>query len=134
MTRAAILLVAALASASLGSAAVTQPRTALIWNASASAPIGFYTVAPAGDLQVADLVVALPPPAVAAFLDARSYLPIGVPLLKRVFALSGQTVCRVGLDIVAYGAVSAARRSATGRVASCRSGAVAAASPTTMSS
>ena len=110
MARAATLLAAAFASASLGSAVVTRPHTALIWNASASAPIGLYTVAPADDLQVADLVVALPPPTLAAFLDARGYLPIGVPLLKRVFALPGQTVCRVGLDIVAYGAVSGRAR------------------------
>jgi conjugative transfer signal peptidase TraF len=108
----------ALASASVGSTALTHPRAALIWNASASAPIGFYAVAPADDLHVADLVVAQPPPAVAAFLDARGYLPIGVPLLKRILALPGQTVCRFGLDIVAYGAVvgQAQQRDRAGRL------------------
>jgi len=110
MARAATLLVAALASASFGSAAIIRHRPVLIWNASASAPIGLYSVAPPETLQVADLVVAMPPPAVAAFLDMRSYLPIGVPLLKRVFALSGQTVCRCGFDIVAYGAASGRAR------------------------
>jgi type IV secretory pathway protease TraF len=33
----------------------------------------------------------------------RGYLPMGVPMLKRILALPGATVCRHGLDIVAYG-------------------------------
>lgn len=35
----------------------------------------------------------------ATFLDLNSYLPVGVPMLKRVLALPGQTVCRNGLTI-----------------------------------
>lgn len=67
----------------------------LIWNVSASVSIGLYLVTPPDRLRVTDLVVVEPPRAVADFLAERSYLPRGVPLLKRVLALSGQTVCRL---------------------------------------
>ena len=62
-------------------------------------PIGLYVVGPATQLQVDDLVVVRPPEDVAAFLAEGGYLPRGVPLLKRVLALRGQTVCRIGRAI-----------------------------------
>jgi conjugative transfer signal peptidase TraF len=74
-----------------------------VWNASASVPIGLYCVEPAGRIDVADLVVVMPPEPMATFLAERGYLPRGVPLLKRVLALAGTTVCRRGRDIIAYG-------------------------------
>jgi len=73
-----------------------HPAPRLIWNASASAPIGLYAVHPAGAVQTDDLLVVTLPGPLAAFLDARGYLPRGVPLLKHVAALAGQTVCRSG--------------------------------------
>lgn len=42
-------------SAIAGSTWIDAP-TKLIWNASASTPIGFYTVEPTGRLEVTDLV------------------------------------------------------------------------------
>ena len=51
---------------------------------------------PAGDLQVTELLVVTPPEPLATFLDERRYLPKGVPLLKHIAALPGQTVCRTG--------------------------------------
>jgi conjugative transfer signal peptidase TraF len=71
----------------------------LIWNASASAPIGLYTVLTAADLGVTDLVAVDAPEPLASFLKEREYLPRGVPLMKRIAALPGQTVCRIGHDI-----------------------------------
>jgi conjugative transfer signal peptidase TraF len=68
--------------------------TKLIWNASASTPIGFYTVEPAGRLEVTDLVAVNAPEPLASFLADGGYLPRGTPLLKRVLGLPGQTVCR----------------------------------------
>ena len=47
-----------------------------------------------GRLDVTDLVAVEPPEPLATFLADRGYLPRGVPLLKRVLALPGQTVCR----------------------------------------
>jgi len=70
-----------------------------IWNASNSVPIGLYRVRPPARLTVTELVAVRPPDLLAAFLDLNGYLPIGVPMLKRVLALPGQTVCRDGLKI-----------------------------------
>jgi conjugative transfer signal peptidase TraF len=54
-------------------------------------------------LTVTDLVAVRPPDRLAAFLDLNGYLPFGVPMLKRVLALPGQTVCRSGLAITVDG-------------------------------
>jgi conjugative transfer signal peptidase TraF len=70
-----------------------------IWNASNSVPIGLYRVAPAGKFTVTELVAVQPPDPLAAFLDLNDYLPSGLPMLKRIVALPGQVVCRVGLTI-----------------------------------
>ena len=82
---------------------VFRPAPKLLWNASASVPIGLYAVRPAGILQIAELVIVRPPIALATFMDRRRYLPIGVPMLKRVAALPGQTVCRVGRMVTVDG-------------------------------
>lgn len=103
MTRIATLLATALSSLTLGTSAFVDPPKTLIWNASASAPIGLYAVQSAEDLDVTDLVAVAVPPLTAEFMADRGYLPMGVPMLKRVLALPGETVCRHGLDIVAYG-------------------------------
>ena len=72
---------------------------AYIWNASKSVPIGLYQLQPVGGLAVTELVAVRPPEPLATFLDLNGYLPIGVPMLKRVLALPGQMVCRKGLTI-----------------------------------
>lgn len=82
-----------------------------IWNASASTPVGLYRVQQIGRIDVADLVVLVPPEPLAGFLAERGYLPLGVPLIiKRVFALGGATVCRQGADITVHGLVFGAAR------------------------
>ena len=67
MTRARYIMVtvAALAAVIAGSIP-TAPR--LVWNASASVPIGFYTIAPVDRLAVPDLVVVMPPEPFAGFV------------------------------------------------------------------
>lgn len=75
----------------------------LIWNASASTPIGFYTVQPTRHLEVTDLVAVAAPEPMASFLDHGGYLPRDTPLLKRVLGLPGQTVCRTGLTVTVDG-------------------------------
>jgi len=79
----------------LSTAGGTTPQ--YIWNASDSVPIGLYHVQPASRLTVTELVAVQPPDLLAAFLDLNGYLPMGVPMLKRVLALPGQTVCRNSL-------------------------------------
>ena len=79
-------------------ALIDIPKT-LIWNASASAPIGLYEVRPIRRLEVPDLVAIQAPDPLAAFVAERGYLPPGLPLLKRVVGLPGQIVCRIGRTI-----------------------------------
>ena len=74
-----------------------------IWNASNSVPVGLYRLQPVTTLSVTELVAVQPPDLLAAFLDLNGYLPIGIPMLKRVLALPGQTVCRNGLTITVDG-------------------------------
>jgi len=81
----------------LSTEAARTPR--LIWNASASAPIGLYRLRAADTLAVSQLVAVRPPEPLATFLADRRYLPRGIPLLKRVLALPRQTVCRNQLAI-----------------------------------
>jgi conjugative transfer signal peptidase TraF len=80
-----------------------KPAPSLVWNASESVPVGLYRVQPAGKLTVTDFVVAMPPEPLATFLAEGGYLPRGVPLIKRVLALRGQTVCRKGLVVTVDG-------------------------------
>ena len=89
----------------------------LIWNASASVSIGLYAVELPTDLRVADLVVSRPPEPLAKFLAGRGYLPRGVPLLKHVAALAGQSVCRNGFAVTIDGAAigEARERDSRGR-------------------
>ncbi|MBX4952709.1 S26 family signal peptidase [Rhizobium binae] len=79
-----------------------HPQKKFIWNASASAPIGLYRIEPVEQLDVTDLAVVMPSDALASFLEQRGYLPKGVPLLKRVLAVSGTEVCRHDKAISAY--------------------------------
>jgi conjugative transfer signal peptidase TraF len=71
----------------------------LVWNASASVPIGLYAVDTIIGVDDGDLVVVRPPEPLARFLADGGYLPQGVPLLKHVAARAGQSVCRIGLTI-----------------------------------
>jgi conjugative transfer signal peptidase TraF len=87
------------------SAAHPMPR--LLWNASASVPIGLYALHPAGKLTAGKLLVIRPPAALAQFMAARRYLALGVPLIKHVAALPGQIVCRSGLTITVNGVAEA---------------------------
>ena len=102
MTRMATMLATAFSSIILGTSVFVEPSKTLIWNASASAPIGLYLIQPADDLDVTDLVAVAAPPLIAEFLSDRGYLPMGMPMMKRILALPGDTVCRHGLDIIAY--------------------------------
>jgi conjugative transfer signal peptidase TraF len=96
MTRAGCVVITFCMTLLVGASALLHPAPKLIWNASGSVPIGLYTVHPAGDFHVGELVVARPPAALATFLDKRGYLAMGVPLVKHILALPGQTVCRTG--------------------------------------
>jgi len=78
---------------------IAEPVPLYVWNASESVPLGLYRLLPADRLFVTELVAIKPPEPLATFLDLNGYLPVGIPMLKRVLALPGQTVCRSGRTI-----------------------------------
>jgi conjugative transfer signal peptidase TraF len=91
---AAVVIVAAINS---------KPAPLLIWNASQSVPIGLYRLQSADQLTVTDLVVVMPDEPLADFLAQRGYLPLHVPLIKRILALPRQTICRNHFTIMVDG-------------------------------
>ncbi|HWW49805.1 MAG TPA: S26 family signal peptidase [Xanthobacteraceae bacterium] len=103
MTRLSYAVITTAAVSLLGVASIASFAPRLIWNASASTPVGFYTIGDVDDLDVTDLVAVDAPEPLATFLSDGGYLPRGVPLLKRVAAVPGQRVCRTGLAITVDG-------------------------------
>ena len=90
------LLIAAVACAAvIPLAAVTlwTMPILLVWNASPSAPPGLYRVHADAPVRRGDMVVAWAPPSARRLAAARSYLPLRVPLVKRVAAVAGDGVC-----------------------------------------
>ncbi len=88
-----------------------------VWNVTASVPTGLYAIRGKASLHVGERVAVDPPPELERLLAARNYLPVGVPLLKRVAAVSGQRVCRHARRITIDGqsAGSARARDRLGR-------------------
>jgi len=83
--------------------AFIRPAPRLVWNASASVPVGLYLAHPAHAAKLGDLVAAHAPAPVALLMAERHYLPLRVPMLKHVAGVAGQTVCRTGLTILIDG-------------------------------
>jgi conjugative transfer signal peptidase TraF len=114
MTRSATLITISIAIVAQAFSMWAKPAPRLLWNATASVPIGFYGIESIDQLAVTNLVVALPPNSLAAFLAERGYVPLGVPLIKRVLAIRGQSVCRnelvVSVDGIGMGMARARDR------------------------
>ena len=62
-------------------------------------PIGLYRLQPTDRLFVTELVAGQATGAACDISRAERLSAGGVPMLKRVLALPGQTVCRTGLTI-----------------------------------
>lgn len=75
----------------------------LMWNGSASAPIGLYWLKAPDMIEVGDLVADRPPTELARYMAERRYLPLNIPLLKYVGGVAGQTACRHGLAVTIDG-------------------------------
>ncbi len=93
-TRLRGVAIAASAIAIVGLAAPLSHPPQLIWNATASAPIGLYEVRSQSTFARGELVLVRPPQWVRIFAASRGYLPDTVPMVKRIAAESGDTVCR----------------------------------------
>lgn len=102
---------AALFAGLFGAAALLAPQPRLIWNASPSVPLGLYRIDVGAGPVPGDLVAIAPPEPIAAWLDARGYVPRGVPLLKHVAASEGALICRSGVFVTIDGAPAARARS-----------------------
>ena len=77
----------------------------IVYNASASAPLGWYAVQTARQIAPGDLVVVRPPSGVERLMIERRYIGVGVPLLKFVLAIRGAQVCRAGDRVTVNAAV-----------------------------
>ncbi|ASY43913.1 S26 family signal peptidase [Sphingobium xenophagum] len=98
--------------AGLGLTVAWPPLPRLIWNASASAPIGLYAVSPGITPARGDMVIARLPAEARELAARRRYLPRNVPLVKRVAAVAGDTICAAGRTVTVNGKAVAERRGA----------------------
>jgi len=103
MKRIGWILATGFAALMAGASILFRPAPKLVWNASASVPVGLYAIHPIDVVHSGELVLVLPPETVARYLDKRGYLARGVPILKHVIALQGQSVCRIGRTITVDG-------------------------------
>jgi conjugative transfer signal peptidase TraF len=89
--------------AGLGVTLASPPAPRLVWNASASAPIGLYLVHPGALPGRGEYVVAHLPSPLRDLATRRRYLPANVPLVKRVAAAAGERVCARGAIVTVEG-------------------------------
>lgn len=105
---AALLLGSGLAALTLTAWCPPAPR--LVWNASASVPIGLYLVTPDTRISRGDLVLVRLPEKARRLAARRFYLPANVPALKRVAAMGGMQICARDDAILIEGVHAASRR------------------------
>lgn len=95
--------------AALVTTVAVPPRPRLLWNASASAPMGLWRVAPGTPVGRGDMVVARLAEPWRSLAARRHYLPANVPLLKRVAAEPGDRICAFEAWIFVEGRIAATR-------------------------
>lgn len=108
--RVVIAALTACSAAPLAASALWKPPAVLVWNASASAPVGLYRVHADSPIRRGDMVVAWTPEPARSLAARRHYLPANVPLVKRVAAIAGDRVCAAGSAISFNGHRVAVRR------------------------
>lgn len=103
LQRLLLLVSAGAALAALLIPAMHRPALRLVWNASASVPLGLYRVQPGVRPRIGDLVAVRPSPALARFMAERRYVEAHALLVKPVAAAGGAMVCRLGATITIDG-------------------------------
>ncbi|MEE9454644.1 MAG: S26 family signal peptidase [Paracoccaceae bacterium] len=93
------LIVTFIPVVAIGIASAFNIPTKLVYNASASAPIGFYWVDQVS-VSRGDTVLIWLPKHVRELVEIRQYLPTNVPLIKRVMGIEGDKICRSGQEIL----------------------------------
>ena len=109
--RSALLFCTAVPVLALAVASLVRLPEMLIYNASASAPIGFYWLDDRA-IDRGDYVLVRVPERVRQLAEDRGYLPPDVPLIKRVAAIGGDEICRHGTEILVNGTTMAAAQEA----------------------
>ncbi|HZF42986.1 MAG TPA: S26 family signal peptidase [Sphingomonadaceae bacterium] len=107
-----VLIAAQAAISIIAVTAVAEMPTRLVWNVSESVPTGLYAVRDDDRLRPGALAAVMPPEPLASWLVDGGYLGRGAPLLKRVEALPGQRVCRMGARVTVDGELRALAREA----------------------
>jgi conjugative transfer signal peptidase TraF len=108
--RCRILVVSSVSVCLIGLASIRQTEIPwLVWNGSASAPLGLYRRT--GDteqtIRAGDWLLVRAPSRMQQIIDARHYLPPKTPMIKQVRGLPGQSICRFGLEVFVDGKVVA---------------------------
>jgi conjugative transfer signal peptidase TraF len=111
MKRRAVLPLAATFAgiALVGFSAIARPQPLLVWNASASAPIGLYRNV-SGAPERGDFILVRLPESIKKLAAIRGYLPAGVPLIKRIAAVAGDDDCAFDGAIIVSGEIGARQR------------------------
>lgn len=107
MTGAVSPLLGMVAGTALIAAALSDSPPRILWNPSASLPIGLYALAPPGPLALGDLAAVALPSEQAEWVAERGYLGRSALLLKRIAALPGTEICRIGRAVLIDGIVVA---------------------------
>ena len=103
--------IAAIVVAAVLGTIVAPPRLLLVWNTTASTPIGLYVVTQATPKR-GDLLVTRLPPEMESLAVSRAMLSPNTPVLKPIAALAGDLVCRFGSAVTINGRFAAIARRA----------------------
>lgn len=103
------LALAAFASLTLALPSAFPPAPIIIWNATASSPIGLYRVISGEPRRGSMAVIRLPDP-LRRLAHDRAYLPATTLLIKPIVALRGDLVCRWGNAVSINGRIAAFAR------------------------
>jgi conjugative transfer signal peptidase TraF len=109
MKRAAASIIAGLLSAACAAQITCNPNPLLVWNVTASAPVGLYRRSFLS-LARGDWVLVKAPEWVRRLAADRRYVPANVPMVKRIAAVAGDTVCRFNTVVTVNGYVRAIAR------------------------
>ncbi len=107
-----VMLGGAAALCGLLSPAIHRPTLRLVWNVTASVPVGLYRIVPEPAQRRGELVALRPTPTLARYMASRRYVEAGALLVKPVAAVADQQVCRTGAIVTIDGQEVATARTA----------------------
>ena len=111
--RRVVFLAAALPVLALGIASMVSLPKKLLYNGSASAPVGFYWLDDR-PFQRGDFVALHVSERIRELVEDRGYLPPDVALIKRVAGGPGDEICRIGPEVRINGVTIAMAQIADG--------------------